>query len=70
MSAPRGYPGKASFYPGDRSRASDVAERRRRKWLTEGVLEIDPADIEDDEMRKTLMKFGNEEFGKRGGTEQ
>ena len=51
MSAPRGYPGKASFYPGDRSRASDVAERRRRKWLMEGVLEIDPADVEDDKVR-------------------
>ncbi|WOF74155.1 hypothetical protein QMT40_001802 [Parvibaculaceae bacterium PLY_AMNH_Bact1] len=68
MSAPNGLPTSASFVPRERSRASeeDVAEDRFRKWHDECVLEVDPADIEDDDLRKAAMTIGNDLYGRRG----
>lgn len=68
MSAPNDYPSSASFIPRERSPASqDDADDRYRKWHDKCVLEVDPADIADDALRRAAFEIGNHVFGRRAG---
>lgn len=64
--SPRTYPKTASFLHADGKGKRDIADERGQKWRRSGVLEFDPEDLEDEDLRRRLIDYANGQYGRRG----
>lgn len=58
-----------SMGPTNRSDAQierDVQELRSRAWKQQGLIILDPVDIDDDWFRQALINEANKRYGRRG----
>lgn len=67
----RGQPSISPIYrrgPSDRSEVQirrDVQELRARAWREQGLIILDPIDIDDDWFRQALINEAEKQYGRR-----